>query len=204
MHRLLSFRSSSHRTARTQSEKGSVIDNPSVPYPAPPLRQPSWSPPPLPGQLWHSHNSRGQPVVYEDGPEDDEQSNAPLVMPAAPPPPPNLKVKRVDYFYSSWGKTWKYRNTSAKVRPDALQTVGNGVDGGTDPWESFCFVVVRKLPQPGQDKDDDEETFRVVVKSRYLLIALKEVIGKVQGVSWTAEPLEVRIMQMALVSWNVH
>lgn len=140
----------------------------------------------------HFYNSRGQPIIHEDEPEDDENSTAALVAPALPPPLPNLKVKRVDCFYSNWSKAWKYRNTSAKVRADALQTVGNGTDGtGPDPWISYCFVVVRKIPQ-AVDGEQREPTFQVVVKSPYLLIACKEVIGKVRGVSWTAEPLEVR------------
>ena len=114
-----------------------------------------------------------------------------------PLPLPNLKLKRVDCFYSKWSKAWKYRNTSAKVRADALQTVGNGQDAnGNDPWAGYCFVVVRKIPQP-VDGEQGEPTYQVVVKSPYLLIACKEVIGKVQGVSWTAEPLEVCFIYVA-------
>ncbi|KAI0752500.1 P-loop containing nucleoside triphosphate hydrolase protein [Daedaleopsis nitida] len=137
-----------------------------------------------------TYNRNGQLVVYEDGPEDDDQSTAALVAAAAPPPPPNFKVKRVDYFYSNWSKAWKYRNTSSKVKADALQTIGNGDSNGNDPWQTYCFVVVRKLPQ-AVDGEVGEPTFQVVVKSPYLLIACKDVIGKVQGVSWTAEPLEL-------------
>ena len=161
--------------------------------------KPQFFPAPARG-AYQSRNRRGEWVVHEEEPEDDEQSTAPLVpASSAPPPPPNLKVKRVDYFWSTWSKQWKYRNTSAKVRPDdALKAVGNGLDDGNDPWQGFCFVVVRKLPQPGDEKEKDEPTFQVVVKSPYLLMALKEVIQKVQGVSWTAEPLEVRPTPTAL------
>ncbi|KAI1792767.1 P-loop containing nucleoside triphosphate hydrolase protein [Ganoderma leucocontextum] len=188
MRRFLSLRGTS-RPARSESEKGAP---PHVPPPGVRAIPPSspFIPVPLPGP-YQSRNRRGEWIVHEDGPEDDEQSTAPLVTPSAPPPPPNLKVKRVDYFYSTWSRTWKYRNTAAKVRPDGLKTVGNGGDDGNDPWQSFCFVVVRKLPQPGEDKDKDEPTYQVVVKSPYLLIALKDVIQKVPGVSWTAEPLEL-------------
>ena len=143
------------------------------------------------------YNRQGQLVLHEDGPDDDDHSTAALVTQAAPPPPPNLKVKRVDYFYSNWSKAWKYRNTSSKVKADALQTVGNGDSNGPDPWQGYCFVVVRKLPQP-VDGEQGEPTFQVVVKSPYLLIACKDVIQKVQGVSWTAEPLEVRASRIRL------
>ena len=117
--------------------------------------------------------------------------------PPAPLAPANFKVKRVDYFYSNWSKAWKYRNTSSKVKADALQTVGNGDSNAPDPWQGYCFVVVRKLPQP-VDGEQGEPTFQVVVKSPYLLIACKDVIQKVQGVSWTAEPLEVRASRLRL------
>ena len=198
MRRFLSLRGGSRTgPAGSESEKGACPPPPSQPGTAgsamvPP--SPPWFPPP-PAGPFQSRNRRGDWVVHEDGPEDDgdEHSTAPLVSsPVAPPPPPNLKVKRVDYFWSGWSKTWKYRNTSAKVRPDdALKAVGNGVDDGNDPWQGFCFVVVRKLPQPGEEREKGEPTFQVVVKSAYLLIALREVVQKVQGVSWTAEPLEV-------------
>ena len=199
MRRFLSLRGGSRPgPAGSESEKGAFPAPPSQPAAAgsamvPP--SPPWFPPP-PAGPFQSRNRRGDWVVHEDGPEDDgdEHSTAPLVSsPVAPPPPPNLKVKRVDYFWSGWSKTWKYRNTSAKVRPDdALKAVGNGVDDGNDPWQGFCFVVVRKLPQPGEEREKGEPTFQVVVKSAYLLIAMREVVQKVQGVSWTAEPLEVR------------
>ncbi|KAI0767681.1 hypothetical protein C8Q74DRAFT_1370418 [Fomes fomentarius] len=136
------------------------------------------------------YTRRGHLVVHEDGPDDDDDSTTALVNSDLPPPPPTLKVKRVDYFYSSWSKAWKYRNTASKVKADALQTVGNGDGSGNDPWQSYCFVVVRKLPQP-VDGEQGEPTFQVVVKSPYLLVACKDVIQKVQGISWTAEPLEL-------------
>lgn len=186
-------------TPPSQPTQPAQLSQPRTPQPAILGASPQWfSPPTAIGR-----NRRRQQVIHEDGPEDDdERSTAPLVSePAAPPPPPNLKVKRVDYFWSSWSKVWKYRNTSAKVRPDdVLKTVGNGTDDGNDPWQSFCFVVVRKIPQSGQEKEKEEPTFQIVVKSPYLLIALREVIQNIQGVSWTAEPLEVRLLAATFMS----
>ena len=143
---------------------------------------------PSPGVHWDS----GSRITHEDEHEDDEQSTAALVAPTSPPPPPKLSVKRVDCFYSNWTKAWKYRNTSSKVRADALwQTVGNGSSGnGSDPWAGHCFVVVRKIPQ-ADDGVQGEPTFQVVVKSPYLRVVCRAVMGKIRGVSWTAEPLEV-------------
>lgn len=112
-------------------------------------------------------------------------STAALIAPSAPLPLPSLKVKRVDYYYSRWSKSWKYKNTGEKVTPE---TIPVGASSGNDQWAAFCFVVVRKLPR----KDEGEEpTFQVYIKSPYLLQACKDVIQKQPGLSWNADPLQV-------------
>ncbi|KAI8996656.1 P-loop containing nucleoside triphosphate hydrolase protein [Trametes punicea] len=122
---------------------------------------------------------------------DDEQSTAPLLYASTKAilPPANLKIKRVDYYYSTWSGEWKYRNTVAGVNPEALLTVGTGSRDGQDPWQSFCFVVVRKVPYPPDTIGDP--VFVVVVKSPYLLIACKAVIGTISGMSWNVQLLEL-------------
>lgn len=39
----------------------------------------------------------------------DHESKVSTVVRDEPLPVPSLKVKRVDYYYSRWGKGWKYR-----------------------------------------------------------------------------------------------
>lgn len=55
-------------------------------------------------------------MPYPEMPKDDNKSEVTNVN-AAPEKldPPKLKVKRLDYYYSSWSKNWKYR-----VRPSRL------------------------------------------------------------------------------------
>ena len=153
--------------------------------------------------LSQSRNSRSSGIVppqekdNEKKPLNEASSNGSAEtevapQPAAPLSPPNLKVKRVDYYWSTWSKTWKYRNTGSSVVAEAVRPVGNGTDN--DPWANFCFVVVRKLPDPRSHDPSSpppDPTFQVVIKSAYLLKACKDVIGQVPGLSWTAEPLEV-------------
>ena len=130
--------------------------------------------------------------------EDLETTTPP--QPQAPLPSPNLKIKRVDHFWSTWSKCWKYRNTGSGVVAEAVRPVGNGTDN--DPWQNFCFVVVRKLPDPrhaDRPGPAGEIKFQIVVKSPYLLKACKDVVGTVPGISWTAEPLEVRFVPFVLV-----
>ncbi|EMD36702.1 hypothetical protein CERSUDRAFT_136948 [Gelatoporia subvermispora B] len=121
-------------------------------------------------------------------------STAALVAPPAPLPAPTLKVKRVDHYYSGWYKTWRYRNTSSKATPEANHPYAAAATNTTDPWQGYCFVVVRKMPRQSE-KDSNphaEPTFHLVIKSPYLRTACKTVMQHVEGISWTAEPLEIR------------
>jgi len=101
-----------------------------------------------------------------------------------PLPAPNLKVKRVDHYYSKWSRRWKYQNSGSNVIPE-LRPIPS--DGKEDPWASFCFVVIRTLPQ----QEGKEITFKVVIKSPYLLKACKDVIQEIVGLSWNSIPLEL-------------
>ncbi|EIW53206.1 P-loop containing nucleoside triphosphate hydrolase protein [Trametes versicolor FP-101664 SS1] len=132
------------------------------------------------------YHSETRPLNTSDGHSDDGDSA--LVDIPAVLTPPNLKIKRVDHFWSTWSKGWKYRNTGSSVVAEAVRPVGNGTTN--DPWQNFCFVVVRKFPQQQNDLED-EIKYKIVIKSPYLLKACKDVIGNVPGVSWTAEPLEL-------------
>lgn len=100
--------------------------------------------------------------------------------------PPSLKVKRVDYYYSRWSRKWKYQNSGSNVIPELRPLPSDGKD---DPWQEFCFVVVRTIPKAADQ--NLEPTFKVVVKSQYLLKVCKDVIQQISGLSWNSIPLEV-------------
>ncbi|EMD36703.1 hypothetical protein CERSUDRAFT_114643 [Gelatoporia subvermispora B] len=128
------------------------------------------------------------PSAHNGDGEDETGSTAALVSAPASIPAPTLKVKRVDHYWSNWSKAWKYRNTSSKVNPEMISAFG-GASDSSDPWQSFCFVVVRKMPQ---NMDEGQEpTFQIVIKSPYLVKACRDVIGDVKGLSWTQDPLQV-------------
>ena len=76
------------------------------------------------------------------------------------------------------------KNSGSNVIPELRPLPSEGKE---DPWASFCFVVIRTLPQ----QEDKDITFRVVIKSSYLLTAGKDVIQEVAGLSWNSIPLEV-------------
>ena len=130
--------------------------------------------------------------VKEGGTEQNASTTA-LLSPSAPLVPPNLKVKRVDYYYSKWSKAWKYKNMGEKVTPENVPV---GTSAANDPWASFCFVVVRTFPQ----QEGAEPTFQVIIKSPYLLQACKDVMKKIPGLSWNADPITVCALPVYLAS----
>ena len=123
-------------------------------------------------------------------PVEDSASTTPLVTPPAPLPTAYLKVKRVDYYYSKWTRSWKYKNMGERVTPEKVPVAPSS--SGNDPWLQFCFVVIRTLPT----EPEDEPTFSIVVKSQYLLQACKDVIQEMPGLSWHVDPLHVRRCQL--------
>jgi hypothetical protein len=105
-----------------------------------------------------------------------------------PLPPPSLRVKKVDHYFSRWQKKWKYENTGTNIIPE-LRHLPETSSGGDDPWQAFCFVVIREIPRE-QDKDP---YFKIQIKSPYLSKACKKVIKEMVGLSWNAIPLQVRM-----------
>lgn len=119
---------------------------------------------------------------------DDVASTSALVAPLTPMAPCNIKVKRVDHYWSNWSKAWKYKNSGSGAIAESGPASGSGGNVKDDPWGQYCFVVIRKLPKSDEGGDP---TFTVVLKSPYLIQACKHVIQDVPGISWNAVPLEV-------------
>ncbi|KAF7354269.1 AAA domain-containing protein [Mycena venus] len=116
--------------------------------------------------------------------DDDNESKVSTIVRDEPLPPASTKIKRLDYYYSRWSKGWKYKNMNSKVTVETLPILGGG---GNDPWKEYSFVVVRTIPQ----QENRQPTFKVVIKSEYLLKACQDVIQTWPGVSWHADPLEL-------------
>lgn len=140
-------------------------------------------------------NSTMVPPVSEKGHDrastglsEDNASTAALMPPSTPLAPVNLKVKRVDHYYSWWSRSWKYKNMGEHVKPEKLPAGVTSSTNDNDPWKSFCFVVIRSLPKK---EDEGEPSFKVVIKSSYLLKACKDVMQKIPGISWNVDSLQV-------------
>ncbi|KAJ7028311.1 hypothetical protein C8F04DRAFT_1119630 [Mycena alexandri] len=116
--------------------------------------------------------------------DDDSESKASTIVRDEPLPPASSKIKRVDYFYSRWSKAWKYKNMNSKVTVETLPILGGG---NNDPWKDYSFVIVRTIPQ----QENRQPTFKIVIKSEYLLKACQDVIKTWPGVSWNSDPLEL-------------
>ena len=53
-----------------------------------------------------------------------------------------------------------------------------------------CYSLVRSVPR----ERNLDATFKIVIKSGYLLKACKDVIRSWPGISWNSDPLEVRML----------
>ncbi|KAI0329767.1 P-loop containing nucleoside triphosphate hydrolase protein [Cubamyces sp. BRFM 1775] len=151
--------------------------------------------------LPRSRSGPTRPFTEKDSSESIPSANAPdndrdttAGQEEATLSPPNLKIKRVDHYFSRWSEQWKYRNTGSSVvveavPPGPVASVANAVTPSNDPWQEFCFVVVRKLPQ--ERKSKESPTYKVVIKSPYLVKACTDVMKYVPGLSWTVGPIEL-------------
>ncbi|KAJ7092995.1 P-loop containing nucleoside triphosphate hydrolase protein [Mycena belliarum] len=115
--------------------------------------------------------------------EDDGESKVSTIVRDEPLPPVSTQIKRVDYFYSRWSKGWKYRNMNSKIKVEALPVIGNN----NDQWKGYSFVLVRTMPE----QENRQPTFKIIVKSEYILKACQDVIQTWPGISWNADPLEM-------------
>ncbi|KAF8892879.1 P-loop containing nucleoside triphosphate hydrolase protein [Infundibulicybe gibba] len=131
-----------------------------------------------------SASSSATPYLNESDDGKDTESKTTAVVRDDPLPPVSLKVKRVDHYYSRWSKGWKYRNMNSRI---TVETIPILQAAANDQWKDCCFVIVRKIPR----QENIEPTFKLVVKSEYILKACKDVIKTWPGVSWNADPLEV-------------
>ncbi|KAJ6453758.1 hypothetical protein C8R45DRAFT_631011 [Mycena sanguinolenta] len=116
--------------------------------------------------------------------DDDAESKVSTIVKEEPLPAASTKIKRLDYYYSRWSKGWKYKNMNSKVTVETLPVLGGN---GNDPWKEYNFVVVRTIHQ----QENRQPTFKIVIKSEYLLKACKDVIQTWPGISWHADPLEM-------------
>ncbi|KAF9527921.1 P-loop containing nucleoside triphosphate hydrolase protein [Crepidotus variabilis] len=129
-----------------------------------------------------SSSSSTSDRIDEKVEDDDSASKTSTVVRDESVPVPSLKVKRVDYYCSRWTKTWKYRNTSAKIAVETLPVLPSGSNDG---WKDCSFVVIRTL------KENHDPEFKLVIKNEYILKACKDVVRSWPGISWNNDPLEL-------------
>ncbi|PFH47284.1 hypothetical protein AMATHDRAFT_50422 [Amanita thiersii Skay4041] len=131
-----------------------------------------------------SLKSKRRSVIVENDNESLPDLSATVIYQEEPLPSPTLKVKRVDYYYNTWVKGWRYRNMSSKVIIDSVITIPSSTN---DQWNNYGLVLVRTIP----DKQGADPTFKFVVKNPYIIKACKDVIQSWPGISWNSDPLEL-------------
>ncbi|KAJ7812430.1 P-loop containing nucleoside triphosphate hydrolase protein [Mycena olivaceomarginata] len=109
---------------------------------------------------------------------DDDAESTLTVNIVEPLPPASMEIKRVDHYFSRVSKEWHYKDMDSGVPAEGRSD---------DPWKDYGFVLVRTIPQ----EQGSQPTFKIVIKSRYILKACQDVIQTWPGVSWNADPLEL-------------
>jgi hypothetical protein len=103
---------------------------------------------------------------------------------ATEPQPPEgslLEVKRVDEIFDRKTSEWVTRDSrSSKKKKKA----------GEDKYAPYAFLVHRKF-NPTPDPTLHMITTTIDVRSEWIRKVGVEVIGQVQGITWTAKPLRV-------------
>lgn len=91
-----------------------------------------------------------------------------------------LEIKRFDEIYD--------RNRSEWAKKDTVERKSKDKD---EAYAEFAFTVVRKF-NPTQDPTLHIITTTYDIRSAHLRKIGVDVIGQVQGITWTAKPLKVR------------
>ncbi|KAJ7934185.1 P-loop containing nucleoside triphosphate hydrolase protein [Mycena leptocephala] len=120
-------------------------------------------------------------------PAEDSESKASTteVGEDEPLPPALLKTKSMDYFYSTWSRTWKYRKMSTKATAETLPVLSSANNFG--PWREYGLIsLVRTVPQ---DKNS-EPTFQIVINSEYIMRACQNVFPGWGGAHWHEDQVE--------------
>ncbi|KAK2461348.1 hypothetical protein APHAL10511_006633 [Amanita phalloides] len=106
-------------------------------------------------------------------------------------PMPSFQVKRVDCYYSSWSKSWKYRNMSNKIfaepSPPTRSTSIVSNTPADDKWKDYAMVLVRIIPIDKHMKPG----YRYVIKSTHVRSVCEDVIRSWPGIKWDSDPLEI-------------
>lgn len=106
---------------------------------------------------------------------------------------PCSAVKRVDEIYDFSSDDWKFSDLPVTAENLALDShLHRNVK---DEFDGFVFLVVRRFEKPlsrysmlsSNSKNTSFETL-LEIRSPQLKRACKDVIGDVQGISWTATP----------------
>ena len=122
--------------------------------------------------------------------EFDPSSEAPGVEEVVPEGPPGsvLEVKYLHEIHDMFKNQWT-------IRPAPPSTEDGQAGGKNDAqkYNVYAFSVIRKF---NHSQDGKANTFNVTtllqINSPELIKVGQDVIGHVQGISWTAKPLRVR------------
>ncbi|KLO17805.1 P-loop containing nucleoside triphosphate hydrolase protein [Schizopora paradoxa] len=115
----------------------------------------------------------------KEGEESEPKDSEEKANGSAAPEGTRLEIKRLDEIYDRTRSEWTKKDTVERKSKDK--------DGA---YAEFAFTVVRKF-NPTQEPTLHIITTTYDIRSIHLRKIGKDVIGQVQGISWTAKPLKV-------------
>lgn len=139
-----------------------------------------------PGPLVTMPAPAGEIMEY-DPKSDDEAKEEKKESLASGEPGSVLEVKHIDEIYDMFSGQWTVRPTPPSATASSKDKSGK--------YDAYTFTVIRRFNPAAVTADRRATSYSVVklleIHSEELKKVGNEVIGNVQGISWTAKPLRV-------------
>ncbi len=128
-------------------------------------------------------------VMEYDYKSDDESRDDKVEEIVTGDPGSVLEVKHIDEIYDMFSGQWT-------VRPTPLSATEPHKDK-SGKYDAYAFTVIRRFNPAAMNADRKATAYNVVklleIHSEELKKVGKDVIGNVQGISWTTKPLRVSL-----------
>lgn len=155
-----------------------------------------------PPQVWQNLMSNvavpvptGEPVDFDPKMQTELKPEEEHI--AQGPPGSVLEIKHLDEVYDVLTGQWSTRVTP----PSAVKAPPK-----EGKYDAYAFTVIRKFQPAGVIRGTKPSSYNVIteleVHSEHLRRIGQEAVGHVQGVSWNAKPLRVRLETAGIDSNN--
>ena len=125
----------------------------------------------------------------KEGEESEPKDSEAKANGSTAPEGTRLEIRRLDEIYDRQRSEWTKKDTVERKSKDK-----------DSAYAEFAFTVVRKF-NPTQEPTLHIITTTYDIRSSHLRKIGKDVIGQVQGITWTAKPLKVCNDDLQTIIW---